>query len=455
MATVLVVEDKNSLRAMLEEMLSAEGWSVSGVGSAEAAVEKLRNGSKFDVVLTDWRLPGADGLSVVDAAHSADPTLSVIVMTAFGSIETAVDAMKRGADEFITKPVDPDLLRLLIARAIERKVGRRESLLFSESSSSLMPPIIGGSAALRAVQAETERVAATDATVLLEGESGTGKELFARAIHALSARARRAFVAINCAAIPDTLLESELFGHEKGAFTGAAARRLGKFELADGGTVFLDEIGELTPATQAKLLRVLQERSFHRVGGTTPIQVDVRIITASNRPLDRLVAQGLFREDLFYRVRVFPIRIPPLRDRREDIDPLVDWFLAALPRELKKKPLRLEPDARERLRAYDWPGNVRELRNCLERAIILAENGRIEERHLRLSPEAPAAAPPAGRDETLEEVRERGARSAERAWLSRALDRSKGDRTSAAESLGLTARRFDAKLREHGLDQEN
>jgi DNA-binding NtrC family response regulator len=453
MATVLVVEDKTSLRSMLEEMLSAEGWSVSGVGTAESAVEKLRNGAKFDVVLTDWRLPGADGLAVVDAAHAADPTLSVIVMTAFGSIETAVDAMKRGADEFITKPVDPDLLRLLIARAIERRVGRRESLLFSESS--FMPPIIGGSAALRAVQAETERVAATDATVLLEGESGTGKELFARAIHALSSRARRAFVAINCAAIPDTLLESELFGHEKGAFTGAAARRLGKFELADGGTVFLDEIGELTPATQAKLLRVLQERSFHRVGGTTPIQVDVRIITASNRPLDRLVAQGLFREDLFYRVRVFPIRIPPLRDRREDIDPLVDWFLAALPRELKKKPLRLDDEARERLRAYDWPGNVRELRNCLERAIILAENGRIEERHLRLSPEAPAAAPPPGREETLEEVRERGARSAERAWLSRALDRSKGDRTAAAESLGLSTRRFDAKLREHGLDQEN
>jgi transcriptional regulator with GAF, ATPase, and Fis domain len=318
-----------------------------------------------------------------------------------------------------------------------------------------MPPIIGGSSALRAVQAETERVAATDATVLLEGESGTGKELFARAIHALSARSRRAFVAINCAAIPDTLLESELFGHEKGAFTGAAARRLGKFELADGGTVFLDEIGELTPATQAKLLRVLQERSFHRVGGTTPIQVDLRIITASNRPLDKLVSQGLFREDLYYRVRVFPIRIPPLRDRREDIDPLVDWFLAALPRELKKKPLRLDEEARERLRAYQWPGNVRELRNCLERAIILAENGRIEERHLRLSPDSPAPAPPAGHDETLEEVRERGARNAERAWLSRALDRSKGDRTAAAESLGLTARRYDAKLREHGLDQEN
>ena len=453
MPSVLVVEDKNSLRAMLEEMLKAEGWTVCGVASAEAAGEKLRNGSKFDVVLTDWRLPGADGSAVLDAARVADPTLSVIVMTAFGSIETAVDAMKRGAEEFITKPVDPDLLRLLVARAIERRFGRRESLLFADGPSKLMPPIVGGSQGLRAVQAETERVAATDATVLLEGESGTGKELFARAIHALSSRARRAFVAINCAAIPDTLLESELFGHEKGAFTGAASRRLGKFELADGGTVFLDEIGELTAPTQAKLLRVLQERSFHRVGGTSPIQVDVRIIAASNRPLDRLVSQGLFREDLYYRVRVFPIRIPPLRDRREDIDPLVDWFLAALPRELKKKPLRLDDEARERLRAYDWPGNVRELRNCLERAMILAENGVIEERHLRLSPEAPAAALAPDREETLEEVRERGARSAERAWLARALERAKGDRTAAAESLGLTPRRFEGKLREHALDQ--
>lgn len=454
MPNILVVEDKSSLRAMLEEMLHAEGWSVVGVGSAEAAADRLRAGERFDVVLTDWRLPGADGLSVLDAARAVDSTLPVIVMTAFGSIETAVNAMKRGAEDFITKPVDPDLLRLLVARAIERRVGRRESLLFSETQSGLMPPIVGESAALRSVRAETERVSATDATVLLEGESGTGKELFARAIHALSTRARRAFVAINCAAIPDTLLESELFGHEKGSFTGASGRRLGKFELADGGTVFLDEIGELTPATQGKLLRVLQERSFHRVGGTVPIQVDVRIIAASNRPLDRLVSQGLFREDLYYRVRVFPIRIPPLRDRPEDIDPLVDWFLAALPRELKKKPLALEAGVRERLRAYPWPGNVRELRNCLERAMILAEGAVIEERHLRLTPDS-AVSPAPAREETLEEVRERGARGAERVWLARALDRAKGDRTAAAESLGLSARRFEAKLREHALDQES
>ncbi|MGH9364710.1 MAG: sigma-54-dependent transcriptional regulator [Thermoanaerobaculia bacterium] len=453
MATVLVVEDKDSLRAMLEEMLRAEGWSVVGVGSGSAAVERLRAGEKIDLVLTDWRLPGADGLAVLDAGRLVDPTLPVIVMTAFGSIETAVDAMKRGAEDFVTKPVDPDLLRLLVRRGLERRAGRRESLLFAEAQSKLMPSIVGESTSLKTVKAEAERVASTDATVLLEGESGTGKELFARAIHALSSRSGRAFVAINCAAIPDTLLESELFGHEKGAFTGAASRRLGKFELADGGTVFLDEIGELSPATQGKLLRVLQEKSFHRVGGTTAIEVDVRIITASNRPLDRLVAQNQFREDLYYRVRVFPIRIPPLRERPEDVDPLVNWFLLRLPPELKKKPFTLDDAVRERLRSYDWPGNVRELRNCLERAMILAEGGVIEERHLRLSPGETAASPAPPSDETLEQVRERGARAAERLWLTRALERARGDRTAAAQALGISPRRLEAKLREHALDQ--
>jgi len=450
MPSVLVVEDKDSLRAMLEEMLRGEGWNVVGLPDGAQAVERLRSGQRVDVVLTDWRLPGADGLAVLEAARAADPTLPVVVMTAFGSIETAVAAMKKGAEDFITKPVDPDLLRLLVARAIERRTRGRESLLFAEAASRQMPQIVGESAGLRAVRAETERVAGTDATVLLEGESGTGKELFARAIHMLSSRRDHPFVAINCAAIPDTLLESELFGHERGSFTGAAGRHLGKFELAEGGTVFLDEIGELTPATQAKLLRVLQEKSFHRVGGTASIEVDVRIIAASNRPLDRLVAQGAFREDLYYRVRVFPIRIPPLRERPEDIDPLVDWFLVQLPRELKKKPVELEPAARERLHSYDWPGNVRELRNCLERAIILSEDGRLAEKHLRLAPDLPVA--PLPPEATLEEVRERGARTAERVWLARALDRARGDRTEAAAALRITPRKLEAKLREHGLD---
>jgi DNA-binding NtrC family response regulator len=452
MATVLVVEDKDSLRSALEQTLQAEGWTVIGLGNGSAAVERLRSGEKADLVLTDWRLPGADGLAVLAAARAVDPTLPVIVMTAFGTIEAAVDAMKRGAEDFITKPVDPDLLRILVARAIERRAGRRESLLFAEAQLRSFPPIVGESAALKAVKAEVERVSATDATVLLEGESGTGKELFARAIHALSVRRPRAFVAINCAAIPDTLLESELFGHERGSFTGASSRRLGKFELADGGTIFLDEIGELSPPTQGKLLRVLQERSFHRVGGTTSIQVDVRILAASNRRLDRLVKEGLFREDLYYRVRVFPLWIPPLRERPEDIDPLVDWYLEHLPQELKKKPIPLDSSARDLLRSYSWPGNVRELRNCLERAMILAGDGRIEPRHLRLFPET-SVVEPAGREETLEQVRERGARSAERLWLSKALERAHGDRTAAAQATGLSPRRFEAKLREHELDR--
>jgi DNA-binding NtrC family response regulator len=452
MARILIVEDKDSLRAMLEEMLRAEKLEVRGVASGSQAVETLRSGQPVDLVLTDWRLPGADGLAVLDAARALDPTLPVIVMTAFGSIETAVDAMKRGAEDFITKPVEPDLLRLLVSRAIERRARERQSLLFEDHQTRAMPAIIGESSAIRTVQAEAQRVAETDATVLLEGESGTGKELFARAIHELSPRRSRPFVAINCAAIPETLLESELFGHERGAFTGALARRLGKFELAEGGTVFLDEIGELSAVTQGKLLRVLQERSFHRVGGTIPIQVDVRILAASNRPLDRMTAQGQFREDLYYRVRVFPIWIPPLRERPEDIDPLVDWFLAHLPQELGKKGIRIAASARERLREYGWPGNVRELKNCLERAIILADGGLIEERSLRLTPES-AEKPVEHRSETIEQVRERGARTAERLWLVRALERANGDRTAAATELGLTRRRFEAKLKDHALDE--
>ncbi|HWZ85524.1 MAG TPA: sigma-54 dependent transcriptional regulator [Thermoanaerobaculia bacterium] len=452
MARILIVEDKDSLRAMLEEMLKAEGHDVTGIATGSQAVERLKGGGeRVDLVLTDWRLPGADGLAVLDAAIAFDPTLPVLVMTAYGSIETAVEAMKHGAGDFITKPVDPDLLRLLISRAIERRARSRESLLFADAQSRSMPPIIGESAAIRTVRAEAERVAATDATVLLEGESGTGKELFAHAIHVLSGRRGGAFVAINCAAIPEALLESELFGHERGAFTGATARRLGKFELGDGGTVFLDEIGELTPATQGKLLRVLQERSFHRVGGTIPIQVDVRILAASNRPLDKLVAQGLFREDLFYRVRVFPIRIPALRERPEDIDPLLDWYLEHLPPELGSRAVRLSAPARELLRAYEWPGNVRELRNCLERAIILSDDGLISEKHLRLGP-APIPSETA-REETLDQARERAALTAERAWLRRALEKAGGDRTAAAMAAGLSPRRLEAKLREHGLDE--
>src|SRR6476620_7211493 len=319
MPRILIVEDKDSLRAMLEEMLRAENLEVRGVGTGTAAVETLRSGEPVDLVLTDWRLPGADGLAVLDAAQALDPTLPVIMMTAFGSIEAAVDAMKRGAEDFITKPVDPDLLRLLVSRAIERRMRERASLLFEENRSRPMPAILGESPAIRDVQAEAQRVAATDATVLLEGESGTGKELFARAIHELSARRKRPFVAINCAAIPETLIESELFGHERGAFTGASDRRLGKFELASSGTVFLDEIGELPLAVQGKLLRVIEEKVVDRIGGRAPVPVDVRVVAATNKDLRAAVENGAFRRDLFFRLAVFPVEIPALRDRGDDI----------------------------------------------------------------------------------------------------------------------------------------
>jgi transcriptional regulator with PAS, ATPase and Fis domain len=340
--------------------------------------------------------------------------------------------------------VDPDLLRLLVSRALERRARERQSLLFQENQTRSMPAIIGESQAIRSVQAEAQRVAATDATVLLEGESGTGKELFANAIHELSTRRGRPFVAINCAAIPETLLESELFGHERGAFTGALARRLGKFELADGGSIFLDEIGELSAATQGKLLRVLQERSFHRVGGTIPIQVDVRIIAASNRPLDRMVSQGLFREDLFYRVRVFPIWIPPLRERPEDIDPLVDWFLGHLPQELGKKGIRIAPAARERLRSYGWPGNVRELRNRMERAVALGLGPWLMPGDL--FSEAPAISD-GGPLPSLEEAR----MAAERRHIRRALEQTAGEVGQAAKLLVISRTTLWEKMRRLGI----
>ncbi len=427
MPSVLVVEDKDSLRSMLEEMLRGEGWNVVGLANGAEAVSRLRSGEAVDVVLTDWRLPGADGLAVLEAARAADPTLPVVVMTAFGSIETAVEAMKKGAEDFITKPVDPDLLRLLVARAIERRKKGRESLLFAEAPSRQMPQIVGESAALKGVRAETERVAATDATVLLEGESGTGKELFARAIHLLSSRRDRPFVAINCAAIPDTLLESELFGHERGAFTGAASRRLGKFELAEGGTVFLDEIGELTAATQGKLLRVLQERSFHRVGGTASIEVDVRILAASNRPLDRLVAQGAFREDLFYRVRVFPDPDPgPARE--------AGGHRSARGLVPRPSPAGAEEEAGRRWRRRPGSACAPTTGRATCASCATVSSGRSSSRKTAGSRRDTCACRPTHPrarfrpEATLEEVRERAARSAERVWLARALDRFRGDR---------------------------
>src|SRR5713101_3638314 len=386
MKRLLIVEDKESLALMLKETVEAEGLEADTIANGSDAIRRLAEGRRYFAVLTDLRLPGSDGIAVLKQVKESDPDCPVIVMTAFGTIENAVEAMKLGAHDFIQKPIDVDYLLLLLRRCQEHRELRFENLLLKEEFQRRykLPAIVGDSPRIIEVSNAIQRVASADSTVLLQGESGTGKELFARAIHQLSPRRDRPFVPINCAAIPDTLIENELFGHERGSFTGATGRQLGKFELADTGTIFLDEIGELGLNVQSKVLRVLQERRFDRIGGTATIEVDVRIICATNRNLTDDVKQGRFREDLFFRINVFPVTIPPLRARREDIDALADFFIQRFARELNKPRLSITDDARARLREYHWPGNIRELENCIERAAILCNNGRIAAADLHL-----------------------------------------------------------------------
>ncbi len=361
---VLLVEDKDSLRAMLRHALEAQGHAVLEARDEPEAVQQLRQ-SRPAVVLTDLKLPSGDGFGVLRAAKELDPELQVVVMTAYGSIQDAVTAMREGAMDFLAKPVDPDHLLLMVERAIAHRRMLTEYILLKEEQAERRgaPRIIGDHSTLRQVLQQLHRAAGSDATVLLEGESGTGKELFARALHLLSPRADGPFVAINCAAIPDNLLETELFGHEKGAFTGASGSKPGLLETASGGTLFLDEIGELPLALQAKILRALEERRFERVGGTQSLHVDVRVVAATNRNLKQRVAERQFREDLFFRLSVFPIRIPPLRDRADDVIILARHFVDKFCRDLNKPPLTLTPAALDELHAYAWPGNVRELQN--------------------------------------------------------------------------------------------
>jgi len=386
MKRLLIVEDKESLAHMLRESVEADGLEADVASSGTEAIRWLAEGRRYVAVLTDLRLPGADGIAVLRQSRESDPDCPVIMMTAFGTIENAVEAMKLGAYDFIQKPVDVDHLSLLLRRCREHRELRYENLLLKEEFQKRyrLPAIVGDSEPIVEVGQAIQRVAPTDSTVLLQGESGTGKELFARAIHQLSPRRDRPFVAINCAAIPETLIENELFGHEKGAFTGATARQLGKFELADMGTIFLDEIGELGFGVQSKILRVLQERRFERIGGTATIDVDVRVICATNRDVEDAVKSGAFREDLFFRINVFPVTIPPLRERRRDIGALTDFFLARFAHELNRPGLRMTEDARAALHDYDWPGNIRELQNCIERAAILCDRNLIQLRDLSI-----------------------------------------------------------------------
>src|SRR4051794_10819079 len=455
MKRLLIVEDKESLAHMLRETVESEGLEADVAGDGREAINRLAAGRRYFAVLTDLRLPGADGIAVLKQARESDPDCPVIVMTAFGTIEHAVEAMKLGAFDFVQKPIDVDHLLLLLQRCREMRELQSENLLLKEEFQQRyrLPAIIGDSPRIVEVSSAIQRVAPTDSTVLLQGESGTGKELFARAIHQLSPRRDRAFVAINCAAIPDTLIENELFGHEKGAYTGATARQLGKFELADSGTIFLDEIAELGLSVQSKILRVLQERRFERIGGTVSVDVDVRVICATNRNVAEEVREGRFRDDLYFRINVFPVTVPPLRARRDDVDALTDFFLQRLGRELKKPALRISDPARAALRAYDWPGNIRELENTLERAAILCDRNSIEPRDLAI-----AAAP---RDDavrealdlpgTLDEATARAGRTVERLKIADALRRA-SSRAEAAEMLGISARTLAAKMREHGLE---
>jgi DNA-binding NtrC family response regulator len=457
MKRLLIVEDKESLALMLKETVEAEGLEADVAASGGDAIRTLAQGKRYFAVLTDLRLPGADGIAVLKQAKENDPDMPVIVMTAFGTIEHAVEAMKLGAFDFIQKPIDVDHLVFLLRRCREHRELRHENLLLKEEFQKRyrLPAIIGESANIIEVSQAIQRVAPTDSTVLLQGESGTGKELFARAIHQLSPRRDRPFVAINCAAIPDTLIENELFGHEKGSFTGATARQLGKFELADGGSIFLDEIGDLGAPVQSKLLRVLQERRFERIGGTATIDVDVRIICATNRNLADEAKHGRFREDLFFRINVFPVTVPPLRARREDIDALVDFFLQRFARELAKPALRISDAARAELRGYDWPGNIRELENCIERAAILCDRNTIETADLRLGTARSTDATIAEALDlsgTLDEATARATSVVERIKIADALRRG-GSRTAAAELLGISTRTLATKMKELGLEE--
>ncbi len=454
MPDILLVEDKQSLRRVLRLTLENAGYSVTEAEDAKAALNEIAAGP-HKLVLTDLRMPNGSGLDVLRAARAADGSIPVIVMTAFGSIDEAVQAMKDGAHDFLQKPVDSNHLLLLVERALEQERLRSENLLLREEWSRRygFPRIIGESEVMKRSVAETQRVAQTEATVLLLGESGTGKELFALAVHHLSGRRDKPFVAINCAAIPETLIENELFGHERGAFTGATDRRLGKFELASGGTVFLDEIGELPLAVQGKLLRVIEEKVVDRIGGRAPVPVDVRVVAATNKDLKAAVEAGEFRGDLFFRLAVFPLEIPPLRERGNDVELLATQFAARLGKELRGREATLSDAAIAVLRTHRWPGNVRELENAIERACILSDTLLLEPDDFGFTAIADGATVNHSFDlsGTLSEAGQRALRIVERQKIAAALEAANGNKMQAAEDLAVSYKTLLTKLKDYNF----
>jgi DNA-binding NtrC family response regulator len=458
MDTILIIEDKESMRAMLKQTLEGEGYEVMTAQDGAEGIKRLSD-ERIGLVLTDLKLPKKDGFDVLKAAKQENPILPVIVMTAFGTIETAVKAVKEGAYDFLTKPFDTEHLLVLIKRALDTtRVAAENILLRTEFADKLgAPKIIGKSRQLQEITASIQKAAPTNATVLIHGESGTGKELFARAIHYLSNRKEGPFIAINSAAIPRELLESELFGYERGAFTGAESRKLGKLELADKGTVFLDEIGDMDLTLQAKILRVIQEQVIERVGGNRPIKIDVRIIAATNKDIERAVEAKLFREDLFYRLNVFPITIPPLRERREDIPALAQQFLAKFSAEVLKGPVTLSDEALEILMKCPWKGNVRELENVIERAVIYAEGGVVRAKNLGISESniIEALAEHVPMEGPLADIAAAAARIAESRRIRQVLKQTGGNKTKAAEILQVSYKTLLTKIKDYQLEEKN
>jgi DNA-binding NtrC family response regulator len=447
---ILVVDDEISQREVLAGYLRKKKFSIQQASSVQEAISKFRT-DHFDLILTDYNMPEKTGFDLLLEAKKIDPEINVVVMTAFGTIEKAVASMRAGAYDYITKPIDLDDLELLIQRLRERQSLLSENKLLREQLAEKysFKGIVSQSAAMENVMATASRVAETKAPVLIRGESGTGKELIARAVHFASSRKEKPFIAVNCAALNENLLESELFGHEKGAFTGADKQRRGRFELADGGTIFLDEIGDISPATQVRLLRVLQEQQFERVGGTETISVDVRVLAATHKNLETAIAEGSFREDLFYRLNVVTIEIPALRNRRDDVPLLLEHYLQTYAKEHKRKKLLYSKEAWEQLMRYDYPGNIRELENIVQRSIILSRGDIITTEDLPIVVRG-SMKENANLTQGIQSFSEQ-IEKLEKDLIFEALRINKNNQSKAAEQLGLSERNLRYKLKKWGI----
>jgi two-component system nitrogen regulation response regulator NtrX len=450
-STILVVDDEPQIRETVAGILSDEGFEVVSAAEGEAAL-KLAGEENPDLVLLDIALPGLDGLEVLQELKKHSPTLPVIMISAYGSVENAVKATRLGAYDFIEKPPHADKIVLTVKNALELARLTEENRRLRQQTAQVRE-IIGKSPAIEQLREKLLIVAPTNASVLITGENGTGKELVARALHYMSRRSHRSFVEVNCAAIPEDLIESELFGHEKGSFTGATARRQGKFDLAHGGTLFLDEIGDMSLKTQAKILRILEEQRFERVGGSRPIQVDARVVAATNKNLEEEISRGIFREDLYHRINVIPLHVPPLRERREDIPLLANHFLKELAAENETPPKTISRRALEALANLPWPGNVRELKNLIWRLAILSPGPHLDLNDLSLASPAAVEAAPGGLETLLTRSDFREARAEfEREFLRRKLAEHHGSVSATAEAVGLERSHLYRKLRAYGLE---